>query len=166
MSVPVYMALIVFLAAVSQSRAGEDATLGEVILSGDSIVRLTLIKKGGSGTSLERPGKTIKLLAGEYRVQDVELEGGYLLDTVEGRRQKWFRVTAEEPVELALGAPLYATVDACRHGGFIEMDYMIVDGAGRRYRRNPEQAQTQPPAPTFTVYDGDEKVGSGSFEYG
>ena len=159
-------ALLVLLTAVNLANAGADETLGEVTIRGDSILRLTLIKKGGSGTTLESPGKTITLQPGEYRVQHVELEGGYSLDALEGRRQKWFKVTPEEPAELIVGAPLYATVDARRHGGFIQMDHKIVDDAGRLYRRDSQSIQKRPPPPTYTVFKGDEKIDSGSFEYG
>jgi len=159
-------AFVVLFAAVNLSGAGENRTLGELRIRGDSIVRLTLVGKQGTGMTFESPGEMVKLRVGEYRVQHVELKDDYSLDFSEGRRQEWFEVTLEGPNELVVGGPLQPTVTARRHGGFIQMDYDTVDGEGRRYRWDPRTTGTMPPAPTFTIYKGEEKIGSGSFEYG
>ena len=74
-------------------------------------------------------------------------------------------MTPEGPNELVVGAPLYPSVTAKRQGEFIHMNYDTVDGAGRSYQWSRQHLSRSSP-PTFTVYSGDEVIGSGSFEYG
>lgn len=160
-------ALVLLLLVATSARAAGDGDSCELKIQGHSIVQLTLIDKAGrSGVRLDHPGETVKLPAGEYRVEQVELEDGYVLNPMPGQRQDWFKVTPEGPNELVVGAPLYPTVTASRCGGFIQMDYDTVDGAGRSYRKNREVAAQRLPAPTFAVYRDGKEIGSGSFEYG
>ena len=157
-------AFAVHLVAETTARADSKEVLCELTIHGDSIRQLTLIEKHGTGQAFESPGETVKLPAGEYRVEAVAIEGGYELSPLESFRQKWFHVTEKGPNELTVGAPLYPTVTTRRHGGFIQMDYDVVDGEGRSYQR--EFTEKMPPAPTFTVFRDGEEIGSGSFEYG
>jgi len=156
------------LLVAASARAADEGDSCELKIQGHSIVQLTLIDKARRAgiRLLDSPGKTVKLPAGEYRVEQVELEDGYVLNLTPGQRQDWFKVTPEGPNELVVGAPLYPTVTASRCGGFIQMDYDTVDGAGRSYRKNREIGEQRPPAPTFTVYRDGKEIGSGSFEYG
>lgn len=156
--------LVIFLVAEADSRAESNEADCELTIRGDSIRQLTLIGKRGAGVTFESPGETVKLPPGEYRVEKVTLEGGYELSPLAALRQEWFQVTEKGPNELAVGAPLYPTVTARRHGGFIQMDYDVVDAAGRDYQL--AFTEKRPPAPTFTVYRNGEQIGSGSFEYG
>lgn len=157
-------AFAILLIAETIAPAEPNEVLCELTIHGDSIRRLTLIERHGAGQAFESPGATVKLPAGEYRVEAVTIEGGYELSPLESFRQEWFRVTEKGPNELSVGAPLYPTVTTRRHGGFIQMDYDVVDGAGRNYQR--EFTEKMPPAPTYTVFSDGKQIGSGSFEYG
>ena len=160
-------ALVVLLVVAAPAMAGADGVSCELKIRGHSIVRLTLVEKTRhSGVLFDRPGESVQLPAGEYRVEHVELEDGYVLSLPPGQRQDWFEVTPAGPNELVVGAPLYPTATASRYGGFIQLDYDTVDGAGRSYRKTLDRTVTAPPPPTFTVYKGGEEIGSGSFEYG
>ena len=89
-----------------------------------------------------------------------------MLDSQPGQRQDWFEVTPAGSNELVVGAPLYPTATASRHGGFVRLNYDTVDGVGRGYRKTVDRMAEMPPPPTFTVYKDGEEIGSGSFEYG
>ncbi len=153
-----------FLVA-APTMAGTDGVPRELKIHGHSIVRLTLVGKTAlTGARFDKPGETVELPAGEYRIESVELEDGHVLTMQPGQRQDWFQVTPEGPNELVVGAPLFPTVSASRHGGFVQLQYSTVDGAGRTYTKARDAMADTPP--TFTVYKGGEEIGSGSFEYG
>jgi hypothetical protein len=162
-----FLAPAALFAAVTVAQAApEDATC-QLKINGHSIRQLTLIERTGrAGVRLDHPGQTVQLSAGTYRVESVELEDGFTLQSMPGNRDNWFHVTPEGPNELVVGAPLYPTVTARRHGGFIQMDYATVDGAGRNYEKTRQAMTAMPPAPTFTVYQDGQQIGAGSFEYG
>jgi hypothetical protein len=152
---------------VRAAMADTEPVACELRIRGHSIVRLTLVEKTRhSGVRFDRPNETVQLPAGEYRVEQVELEEGYVLDSRPGQHKDWFEVTPAGPNELVLGAPLYPTATARRHGGFIQLEYDTVDGAGRSYSKTSDGTAERPPPPTFTVSKNGEKIGSGSFEYG
>ena len=161
-------ALVVLVSIGTRAVADTDEASCELTIQGHSIVRLTLVEKTGkSGAQFEKPGESIQLPAGEYRVELVVLEDGYVLEPQPGQRQDWFEVTPAGPNELVVGAPLYPTATAIRRGGFIQLDYDTVDGAGRSYSKTLDSSTAgMPPLPTFTVYKDGEEIGSGSFEYG
>ena len=108
----------------------------------------------------------LQIPAGVYRLESVELEDGYELRRGVGQRHDWFEVTPTGSNELLVGAPLYPTATATRHGGFVKLDYDTVDAAGRSYRQTASRTLEAPPPPTFTVYKDGQEIGSGSFEYG
>lgn len=139
----------------------------QLTIRGHSIKCLTLVGKNGEpGVRFENPGETVNLPAGTYRVESVELEGDYTFEPKAEDRKAWFEVSQEGPNELVVGAPLYPTTTARRHGGFVEMDFATVDEAGRSYRRSYDAVGERPPEPTFTVSVDGQEIGSGAFEYG
>jgi len=157
-------ALVVLVAVATPARAGADGGSCELKIRGHSIANLTLVEKTrSSGVQFNMPGESVQLPAGEYRVEQVELEDGHTLDLLSSLRQDWFEVTPAGPNELVVGAPLYPTATVNRHGGFLQLDYDTVDGAGRSYGKTSGRAP-QPPA--FTVFKDGQEIGSGSFEYG
>jgi hypothetical protein len=159
-------ALFVFSMAERHVAAGSESAACELRIQGHSIRQLLLFETTRMvGVPVENPGESIRLSAGEYRVEHVELEGGYTLNPRAGQRRDSIKVTPEGPNEIVVGAPLYPTASVRRHGGFLQLDYDTVDGAGRSYIKR-STGLGLPPPPTFTVYQGREAIGSGSFEYG
>lgn len=156
-------ALVLLLAASSSVLAGDEGTC-ELKIRGHSIVRLMLIEKSHlAGVRFDRPGETVKLPAGVYRLEQVDLEENCSLRTVQ---LEWFNVSPDKPNELVVGAPLNPTVSVKRHGTFLQLDYDLVDGAGRSYRKTRDYSHGVPPPPRFTVSKDGRRIGSGSFEYG
>ncbi len=167
----------VLLLGVANTPAGASDDEPEMCIleiKGDSIANLTLISQGddptGTGDGLAgkrfvRPGKTLLLPAGRYRLETVELDGGYQCQSLYAWGDDWFELGPGKPNELVVGAPLSPKVTARRHGQFLQMDYDLVDAAGRSYAKATESGERLIP-PRFTVYKGDEVLGSESFEYG
>ena len=82
-----------------------DSLIGEVVIEGSCIVELAVTADTKSAMVLKRPGSTITLPRGRYRVSAVTLEGNYVVrdyDPASG----WFEVTPEKPAKIAAGAPL------------------------------------------------------------
>lgn len=155
---------VLLLAAGLPAQAVEDAALCELQLRGNSIIELTLTERAKlSQFRFENPGETVRLPAGHYRVQHVELQDGYVMIPW---FEEWFDVSREGPNELVVGAPLYSTATGNRYGAFLRLDYDVVDGAGRSYRQQSSLADVPPPPPRFEVFKDGEPIGSGSFEYG
>ncbi len=158
---------VLLLAAGLPVLAAEDAALCELRLRGHSIVELALTERAKlSQFRFENPGETVRLPAGHYRVQHVELQDGYVMIPWHSRLEGWFEVSREGPNELIVGAPLYSTATGNRHGAFLRLDYDVVDGAGRSYLQQTSLVDVQPPPPRFEVFKDGEPIGSGSFEYG
>ncbi len=156
-------AILLGCVVVAPPASADPPVRGELTIRGHSIVTLLLVgKDGGAGIRFENVGETVHLPVGTYRVEAVCLKGDYLFEPTAADRKAWFEVTEEGPNELTVGAPLYPTLTARRHGGFVEMDYGVVDGAGRSYSMESHRG----PEPTFTVSVDGQQVGSGTFEYG
>jgi hypothetical protein len=168
-----WMLLLGTPSSASAALPGEPATC-ILNIKGHSIASLTLIRQGDvaagaqeglSGQKHVRPGKSLHLPAGKYRVENVELEGGYRLKARHGRNDDWLELAPDKPCELIVGAPLSPQVTVKRHGRYLQMDYDLVDAAQRSYTKvaNDGAKLTRP---RFTVSKGNEVLGSESFEYG
>jgi hypothetical protein len=133
--------------------------LGKLRLEGQHIERLTLQRKDGHAEQIARPEEIIELPVGDYRLQDVRLEGGFVYN---GRSlvYNWLAITEDEPAVLKVGAPLKQTVSIKRRGPVLELRYRLTGAGGETY------AVTRSKHPAFTVFKGDKKVGGGEFEFG
>jgi hypothetical protein len=53
-----------------------------------------------------------------------------------------------------------------RAGRLLKLDYQVLDGDGRKYRRNDPSSNDRSHPPQFAIYQGGCQIGSGTFEYG
>lgn len=149
-------------AELTAGQSAEDAAC-ELKIEGKFIRRLTLENKNGHLEQIDQPGPKLSLPAGQYRVRQVDLEGGYRhVDPYSAAKTQWFTLAAGRPYQLKLGAPLRPHVKATRVGRFLELDYELLGAGGRKY--SPQQPQAN--RPQFAVYKGGGRIGSGRFEYG
>lgn len=152
---------------------------GVLQLDGHAIKSLTLVRQGQpaggmfavpEGQRYDQPGEQLSLAPGKYRVQEVVLEGGFAAQDYFGGEEDWFEIAVDQPHRLAIGAPLTPKVTATRHGRFLEMEYQLLDAAGRNYQPwadlESDVPYNSPPAPQFQVYMNDELLGSEAFQYG
>ncbi len=167
--------MIVFGAASpAWCATADESGLCELKIDGHSIVSLTLIQQrdpsagqyaGLSGKQYDRPGKSLWLPAGRYRIENVQVEGSFESGERFGHQDQWFELTPGVTHQLVCGAPLAPRVTVKRHGKFLEMDCDLVNRAGRSYVSRREFDQQLPP-PRFSVYKYDELLGTESFAYG
>lgn len=129
---------------------------GELRLEGEYIENLVLEGKYGTLKSFRMPAGSIKLPAGEYRLKQVTLKGGYTHNlNVITFKSEWIMVSKDEPAVLKIGAPLKQTVEMKRRGRYLTLNYKLLGAGGESYT-NPNGSEP----PTFTVYHGDKEIAS------
>lgn len=130
-------------------------------IEGRGIERLEFADEDQKPTVFTKPGASVSLPAGRYFVREVELTGGFecygWLDD-----GGWITLPADSPPVVKAGAPLTPKVQLKRAGRLLQLDYQLVDAAGRGY--SPDEDAVPPP--TFRILKNGQTIGSGSFEYG
>ncbi len=148
------------LGAASTSGATASPAMATLEIAGQGIERLTLeAGRGQPARTLVRPSPTVSLPPGDYRVQHVELAGGFSF--VAPSQEPWFTLRPGETHRIILGAPLRPTVRAERQGHFLQLDYELRDAGGRLC----QSAVRQDP-PRFTIEHNGEVVATGVFQFG
>ena len=167
--------------AETKPAAPHDApAVGRLSIEGEAIERLVLEKRQRSGPwegdnriTLDRPAASVEIPAGEYRVQQVHLRGGYRCDpparvvdgiTGQTRELGWFTVTPDKPYVLRVGAPLKPTLKVVREGRTLWMAYDLLDRSGREFWRYLPQDFGSRTVATLSVYSRDRLVGSGAVD--
>lgn len=144
----------------AQEAGTKDPPRGVLTLEGKHLDYLELLAKDGHTERITRPEAAIELPPGEYRLQQVRLEGGYS----HSRRVSgydWVTVAADKPATLKVGAPLIPAVKAQREGRILRLSCELLGAGGEAYTSTD---RSKPP--TFTVYKGQKKIASGQFEFG
>ena len=133
--------------------------LGELRLEGQHIELLVFRGKDNHTEQFNRPGETIRLPVGKYRLQDVRLKNGFSYNN-RPSTYKWITVTQDEPAVYKVGAPLKQVVKIGRQGPILEIDYKLVGVGGETY------ASLRSMRPRFTVFKNETKVCGDEFEFG
>lgn len=157
----VFLAAVVWPAGPSAAQSPPNPAACELEIEGESISSLALVDGNGVLFEYFFPGKSLWLPAGQYRIENVELEGGpgYLAFSPSGFDE--FVLTPGEPCRIKIGGPLVPKVTVKRRGKLLELNYELTDAGSRPY------TDQQPMAPPwFTVYQDGRELGSGTFEYG
>jgi len=134
--------------------------MGELKLEGKHIQQLVLQSRDGKRERFDKPGESITLPAGKYRLQEVHLEGGYV-SRIRIVPDDWVTADKDKPAVLKVGAPLKQTVKAQRQGSVLVLNYELLGIGGEIYT---DRDTSKPP--TFTVYKGDKEIASDKFEFG
>jgi len=168
MLVPMTAAAAEEPAAVQESAAVQEQTpvereLCRLDLDGGHVVFLKFVSKRGSTLTSENPGKVVYLPPGEYAVAEVKLEGDYTHQRQGERPSDFFELSPDRPHTLQVGTPLSPSTKVARQGTLLNLDYQLIDAAGRVYQR-PRDYDS--PRSRFTVYLNDQPIGSDAFEYG
>jgi hypothetical protein len=145
----------------AQKAHGQEPNQGELKLECKYIKQLVLESKDGERQRFDQPAESIKLAAGQYRVREVHLEGGYDCIIWQFSDKDWITVDANKPRILKVGAPLKQIVNAQRQGRLLELGYDLIGIGGETYT-----ASDRSKPPRFTAYKGNRKIASGEFEYG
>jgi hypothetical protein len=145
----------------AQETGAKDAPPGVLKLEGRHLGYIELHARDGHTERITRPEETIELPPGEYRVQQVRLEGGYTCNNMGVSGYDWVTVAADKPATLKVGAPLIPTVKVQREGRILRLSYELRGVGGEIYTGGN---RSKPP--TFAVYKGQTQIASGQFEFG
>jgi hypothetical protein len=158
-----FNAILLFLAVGTClcTAQAQGSVLGELKLEGNHIERLVLHRRDGRTEQFNEPAETIKLTIGEYRLQEVRLKGGFNCNSIISSTYNWVTVTEDESAVLKVGAPLKQMLEVKRRGKALVLDYKLLGIGGESYTK---QGRNKPPR--LIVYNGDEEINSGRFEYG
>ena len=148
------------------SLAESDKPMGGLDIDGEHIARLVL-ESDSSTVLLHYPGKSVSIPAGDYRCRNIFLydkkAGIFAYDSTRTPRSTSLSVPRDRPVMFKAGGPLDSNVEVTREGNTLNLRYKLL-GAGRREYKRLQDNRDKPPA--FTVYCGNKKIVSDTFEYG
>ena len=156
--------------------------MGQLKIEGGAVEQLTLEKRRinqqfdpMNPLIVHCLGSRMSIPAGEYRLQKIELKGGYCCDVpmqiIDGltgkvlREAEWLTIGPDKPCTLKAGAPLKLVSRVYCLGRVIRLGYELLDAQGRRYYAPATPRQL----PRFAVYQGDREIASSdsmSLEYG
>jgi hypothetical protein len=142
------------------SGAEKESAAGEVRIEGKGIRRLVLMSSEGDRREIERPGESMRLPEGEYRVYEAHLDGGYVCyPWREGI--EWIKVEPNKPAALKIGGPLEQRVKNKRQGNVLVLSYELAGTGGNKYVHEGRSKR-----PELAVYKAGREVKHGRFEYG
>lgn len=167
--------IVAMAAAIAQGEAGEHqsaqprlaAGQGELKIEGQSIEKLTLEARSGlydekmETKEILQPGPSVRLPAGKYRLCGIGLRGGFAWGARSQEESPYFTLAAGQTYTVQAGPPLKPELKVARNGRVLEINYRLLDAAGRDYLAND---RTNPPK--FAIYQGEQLVGSGTIDYG
>lgn len=161
MSIGLFVSTLILLSALGRGQE-QDSAVGELKLEGKHVERLVLSQKNGSRKKFDKPGETIQLPIGEYRLQEAHLQGGYSCGIMMPISDaNWVTVAKDKPAVLKVGAPLRQIVKVERRGSVLQLSYELSGVGGEKYTSD---RRGEPPR--FTVYKAGKEIVSGKFQYG
>jgi hypothetical protein len=145
----------------ANDQPARDPSACELVIEGKGIEKLVLVNTMGQDKVISRPDPSVFMPPGEYWIREIQLQGGYSFYAYYNSDGNQFTLNRDAPYKLKAGAPLTPSVTVKRHGRLLTMDYQLLDSTGRKYLN---QGRTNPPQ--YAIYQGDQKIASGQFEYG
>jgi len=151
-------------AGLGQVRAtwGHDPARGELRIEGTHITKLIL--HGGDDPHTEElsdPCSSVSLPVGAYRLQRIELQGGYLCWAGDLLGSDPIVIMEDTPELLKVGGPLRQEITADCRGFALVLRYALLGIGSERYT-----PVTRDRPPRFAVLKGQKAVASGQFDYG
>ena len=158
------LSTILFILAIAACLCvaqGQRSVLGELKLEGEHLEQLVLRRKDGHTEQFDKPVETIELPVGQYQLQESPLEGGYVCVLGTGIENKLITIAENKPAILKVGAPLKQTLEVKRRGKAFVVEYNLHGIGDEAYTKSDRDKP-----PRLVVYNGDEEINSGRFEYG
>jgi hypothetical protein len=173
------LSAIALAADVAKQAKAEKPADCRLILEGRHIEKLVLSDKHGKVINLVHPGARVLLPAGDYQIEEIEVQGGYWIKWSIGPRSvqppspwppqsdRLLTLSPDQPCRPNIGMPLKPEITAQRVGRLLKVSYKpwLRDGDQRGYLT----LERTPPPPRLAVYRGDREItamGTGSLEYG
>ena len=150
------------VASVGWTQDQVEPAQGELQIEGTHIARLVLRRDDNHTEEWSNLSGSIKLPGGMYRVEQLELRGGYTCQQQSLGGLGQITVTKDKPAVLKAGGPLRQIIEVDRRGRTLVLNYGLL-GIGNETYVAPTLADSRA---TFAVYNGDKTIGAGAFEYG
>jgi hypothetical protein len=145
--------------------AESEKPMGRLDIDGENIARVVL-ESDSSTVLLYYPEKSISIPAGDYLCHSIFLYGekaGMFMYDSRRTGSSTLSVPCDKSVTFTAGGPLDNNVEVAREGNTLNLRYKLLDSGRREYQRLQDNRE-KPPA--FTVYRGNKKIASDTFEYG
>jgi len=141
------------------------ADMGVLQIKGQFIKSLQIERRiyGGRNEwfTLAPPPAEVRLPAGEYGWDEVELQHGNSPCLGARGYGTPFKITRGQTTTLRIGGPLKPQVQAAPRGTVVDITYSLTGMANEVYTRTDNRSP-----PQFTVTKGGRQIGAGTFEYG
>lgn len=132
------MLLAVF--GVAAVAAADDSPKDEasctLFLDGGNIEKLSLESERDEEKIFTKPGESVALEPGRYRVSQIKIEGGYDYYGLFSIESQWFTIEPGGQHHLRAGSPLTSHVEVNRRSRILELTYTLQDAGWRRYLTN------------------------------
>jgi len=149
------------LAVEPAERSAANPATCHLNIQGGPVEVLTLVDDKGNCKEIQRPGASVSLAPGRYRLDHISLKGGCECHVHPITDDSWFTLAPDKSHDLRLGIPLKPEVAVTRHGRIVELSYALRGVGGYEYICSDRSNR-----PRFTVYKGDRMIGSDDFQYG
>jgi hypothetical protein len=159
----------IVLAAEPAKKPPPPAALSCEVILGQHIKDLGLIDPQGRPVPYSPRGSSMFVQPGQYVIETIDLQGGYSASPSSGyfgRSPDRLTLIPGKPCRFDIRFPLTPSVTVTRVGRLLKLDYQLLDGDGRKYRRSDPTNDDRAHPPQFAIYQGDGQIGSGTFEYG
>ncbi len=162
MNFPVLLFLMSVLAGDPPVADQSPPTAGncQFVIDGEDVEKLTLATPPGPMGYVVVTAPAASLPAGKYHVDEVVLKGGYTY-SYDGGTGPTVTLVPGVPFHYRPALPLMPGVEATRRGRLLDLNYRLTDVEGRVCRSG---RQREPPK--FAIFQGDQQIAAGSFEYG
>jgi hypothetical protein len=147
-------------ATAVEKRAARHPTDAELVFEGRAVEKITLVDERGRATEFVRPDTRVFLPPGRYQIREIRVRWEQDGPAQTERDVVWITLDRVKACKLNVASPQTPVVSVKRAGRVLELSYDPRAG-GAVYRDAPRDTR-----PQFVVYQGDRKIGSGSFEYG
>jgi hypothetical protein len=148
---------LALLAGAGVARAQKPALLE---IEGKDVRQVVLI--GDRPVTLDEPASTIPFPAGSYRSMTITVGEKDSKNRYVAYRLTPFTAQEGQVLRVKAGAPLKGEVTVQRTGRWVTFHYLLTGQGDESY----SAANYDAPKPAFKIFQGDELVESGKFEYG
>jgi hypothetical protein len=145
---------IVLAAGPAKPQTPQKHAAAELLLEGKPVEKLTLTNEQGQSQEILHPGRSVSLPPGRYWIREIRVHWDANGPPQTDRDVNRLTLVPSGSCRLNVGSPRTPLLTAKHRGNLLMLNY--------NPRPNGEASRNA----QFTIYQGDRKIASGSFEYG
>ena len=154
-----FLPAIAYAAEPANQQPARDPSACELKILGKHVEKLTLADEQGRLNEIDHPGPSVFLPPGRYQIKEMQVQwddgGQFYTDT----DVNYLTLGPSEVCQLTVGMPQPPKVTVTRRGRLLTMNYNLREGISQ-YFKEPRMP------PQISIYQGDQKIASGAFEFG